>query len=1253
MKSFKDVSKQLDEVLTKSTPTGEWIHDFVHSDNPKFKGKSAAKRKQMALAAYYAKKNEGASPSQNSTVEVDMNESKDTSHVVNHDSEDVKASHNYVHKNAEAVAKRNNGKITRHSDNHTEISYPNGHTTHIKTTSNGKQAVSHIKHHYSESVGLDEDQYTSDYKIKHYVDPITGESKTRKIRPHRVDFKNSKMRGEPAQKDSEGDYGMKEDVKESRGHKVLSTFFKNRDIVRDMAKQSPEEKAEHEKKHREAMTKAHNEYVKKNPNSIFKPMKEEAEQIDELSKHKLVQYIDKASQDVHNKALEAGKDSDKPAKASDFIKKYQKSGKRQAGITKAAVKLAREEVQLEEDLDTAHIHQLLANKDINAQVKNGKVHVHSSDVKAAKMHLGAAGHKHEVVGGLNEDQEEDDRQGAEHHQKELEQQELEAKKKKEKVKEEANLDEGKRGLWDNIHAKRKRIAAGSGERMRKPGSKGAPSNQDLKNSQEEVKESFEYNFNALEEAVKSIDRGEYDYEGQMSRTQLQTTMRNCQDLIGMIKNDDNMPEWVQSKITLSQDYISTVRDYLQSKEELGEGKVYDPFTKKMVNTKPIKVQAGGGATRNGVPVETGPSKYKEKLNKEEVQIDELSKGLVARYANKVAKTTQANYDKSKDKFQFSSGRQDGMKNAVKRLTKEEAEQIDEISKSTLASYIKKSKDQAGLIAHDLGHRIGSSPDAGVTLKPSYVKDKGKYVQRSKGINRAAEKLAKEATEYKGIGTDVVDKKKVLNPPIPLTQKAKQVKDFKEGDEYDEKWKEYKGKSFKKESVMLKFNDFLKEAKKCTDEELVGKQHKLDKNNNGKLDSDDFKKLRGEELVGKQHKIDKNKNGKIDADDFKKLRKEETESIEESYPTKQHFEQMAALIKSHDDEKKRSDLAHHHAGIFKGQNPRFDHKKFMHACGVHESAVCEEVEQIDELSKGTLASYVPKAARSARIHGQISSEYKSAADRARKSSMKDSLDRLSKKYKNKAWSREDGIKRAADKLAKEEVEQIDELSKGTLASYAKASTFDAAKQGNEIAKLGNNLSALSKVNGPLSKLNKRLAGHGKAVDKLAKEEVEQIDELSKKTLGSYVKKASSDITDRHYRIYSASRPRPGESQADFEKDISKAFSLQRKRKSGMDKAVDKLTKEEVEQEMSPYLKATLAVMDEGKIDNLRDAQALRKAGASSYDKELNPDTKHPHIQVVKGTSYGAENQKDDEHDEKSDDGEKRGRGRPSGSKSGAR
>ena len=37
-------------------------------------------------------------------------------------------------------------------------------------------------------------------------------------------------------------------------------------------------------------------------------------------------------------------------------------------------------------------------------------------------------------------------------------------------------------MWKNIHNKRKRIKAGSGERMRKPGEKGAPSAKALRES---------------------------------------------------------------------------------------------------------------------------------------------------------------------------------------------------------------------------------------------------------------------------------------------------------------------------------------------------------------------------------------------------------------------------------------------------------------------------------------------------------------------------------------------------------------------------------------------------------------------------------------------------------------------------------------------------------------------------------------------------------------------------------------------------
>ena len=45
----------------------------------------------------------------------------------------------------------------------------------------------------------------------------------------------------------------------------------------------------------------------------------------------------------------------------------------------------------------------------------------------------------------------------------------------------------RRGLYANIHAKRKRIKAGSGERMRKPGSKGTPTAKAFKKSAKTAK----------------------------------------------------------------------------------------------------------------------------------------------------------------------------------------------------------------------------------------------------------------------------------------------------------------------------------------------------------------------------------------------------------------------------------------------------------------------------------------------------------------------------------------------------------------------------------------------------------------------------------------------------------------------------------------------------------------------------------------------------------------------------------------------
>jgi predicted CopG family antitoxin len=110
LKKFKEMilDMQLQEVLSKDASAGDWIHDFVHSDNPKFAGKSKEKRKEMALAAYYAKQR---------NEEVELDEAVDPSEVAGnprmYDAATVKKA--YYHKKATPDEKKT---LERHLDRH-------------------------------------------------------------------------------------------------------------------------------------------------------------------------------------------------------------------------------------------------------------------------------------------------------------------------------------------------------------------------------------------------------------------------------------------------------------------------------------------------------------------------------------------------------------------------------------------------------------------------------------------------------------------------------------------------------------------------------------------------------------------------------------------------------------------------------------------------------------------------------------------------------------------------------------------------------------------------------------------------------------------------------------------------------------------------------------------------------------------------------------------------------------------------------
>jgi hypothetical protein len=68
---------------------------------------------------------------------------------------------------------------------------------------------------------------------------------------------------------------------------------------------------------------------------------------------------------------------------------------------------------------------------------------------------------------------------------------------------------------------------------------------------------------AMQEGKKDkYDEGEYDQEGDMVKSDLRSIIANAQKLHNMIDDDDNLPEWCQNKVTLAEDYISTVANYL-------------------------------------------------------------------------------------------------------------------------------------------------------------------------------------------------------------------------------------------------------------------------------------------------------------------------------------------------------------------------------------------------------------------------------------------------------------------------------------------------------------------------------------------------------------------------------------------------------------------------------------------------------------------------------------------------------------------
>ena len=218
-------------------------------------------------------------------------------------------------------------------------------------------------------------------------------------------------------------------------------------------------------------------------------------------------------------------------------------------------------------------------------------------------------------------------------------------------------------------------------------------------------------------ATEAKEKQEYDYEGDMAMGQLKSIIANSQRMHDMLSDDTNLPEWVQSKITLAEDYISTASNYMQ-----GE------------------------------------------MNEE--QIDELSKDAMLKYlhANKHKNTKAGNprrdlvksmrgTDMAVRKYTAKPGSK-----SVRVPATEEVEQVDEISKATLGSYVKKASGA------EQPKNVMSPKNVPLTKIAAYqgdsetghfgkrfnqhTYDKAERLRKNRetGIKRAVDKLTKEEVE---------------------------------------------------------------------------------------------------------------------------------------------------------------------------------------------------------------------------------------------------------------------------------------------------------------------------------------------------------------------------------------------------------------------------------------------------------------------------------------------------------------------------
>jgi hypothetical protein len=173
---------------------------------------------------------------------------------------------------------------------------------------------------------------------------------------------------------------------------------------------------------------------------------------------------------------------------------------------------------------------------------------------------------------------------------------------------------------------------------------------------------------ADEESITLINKGEYDREGEMAKDDLKSLAMAAKELHSILGDDENLPEWVQSKITKALDYINSSNQYMHQQKDDAE-----PVAEKAVSVAQRRAAGIAHAAQKGeIPKKElrGASKEMAKMPK-----GELKKFAKTKETGLPEKVKEADAEAPKEKkssggFQFGKGVYESMDKKYKQALTE-------------------------------------------------------------------------------------------------------------------------------------------------------------------------------------------------------------------------------------------------------------------------------------------------------------------------------------------------------------------------------------------------------------------------------------------------------------------------------------------------------------------------------------------------------------------------------------------------------